>query len=567
MATVIKGAVINSKIHLPADKIDQSRLYKHYLVRLYKEAGCAKCPLLPLRHTVECSTCPNFSSEIQLWRDKIVNGKDYVSMPPCNLERLQDVLHIKLKDIDDRRPVLPLSYKLKFTGKLHKGQIEDGRQTVDQVDIMSKWMEEKSGIIQAAPRSGKTVMATAITCKLNVRTLIITDKIDLLKQFKRTFVGDTEKGRPAMTNIPDLEEKNKCVIGLVESLKDLDKDYDICLVNYQKFIKSGTAFKRIQKYLKGKYTFLIVDEIHGGAAAAFSKFLSRLDCKYRLGLSATPFRKDGRSTLLPALIGPVVARAAAQALIPKITLVETGVHSKYAHKMWVFAMKFLSKHEERTNLIINQIIKDYKKGHKCIIIPVDFKAQAFELKRRINIRAQEEGLKENFAEVFHRGCDRDKILRRADQGKIPVLIGIRSMIKQGIDLSTPSMIYIVVPMSAILGVGAPMFYQLAMRVATWLKGKQAPEIKIFIDGISFSTGCFRSLFIKEIKPHLGNKAGETPRYQMDENEYKRAWQLVSSKDYKPINPPGVRWSSKKILEKQGSSTSVSTGSKKVKRKF
>jgi len=562
---VIRGAVINSKINIPAKGIDQSKLHKHYLVRLFRESGCQKCPLLPLRFTVECSTCPNFTAEIQLWRDKVVNGVPYIAMPPCNLERLQDVLDIKLKDIDDRRPIIKLPYKLKFVGKLHEGQIDDGRQTVDQKGIVATWLKTKEGIIQAAPRSGKTVMAVAITCDLNVKTLIICDKIDLLKQFYKTFMGDPKKGRPAMTNIPELQTKKRPIIGIVENLKDLDK-YDICLVNYQKFIRKETALKRIQEHLKGEYTLLIGDEIHGAAATAFSKFLSRLDCKWRLGLSATPFRKDGRSILLPALIGPVVARAQAQALIPKISLVETGVKSKYSHKMWVFAMKYLANHEERTELIINQIMRDHKKGHKCIIIPVDFKAHAFQLQRKINLRAIEEGLQENFAEVFHRGCKRDEILLRADQGKIPVLIGIRSMIKQGIDLSAPSCIYIVVPMSAVMGVGAPMFYQLATRVATWEKGKIQPEIKIFIDGISFSTGCFRGLFIKEIKPNLTSKhKGETPRYMIDEHEHKRAWQIISSKDYTPVNPVGVRWSSKKILEKLG--TSVKTESGTVKRKF
>jgi len=562
---VIRGAVLNSKIHLPAKDIDQTKLHKHFLIRLYREAGCQKCPLLPLRHTVECSTCGNFTNEIQLWRDKVVNGKSYIAMPPCNLERVQDVLDIKLKDIDDRRPVIPLKYKLKFMGKLHEGQIEDGRQTVDQKGIVETWLKTKEGIIQAAPRSGKTVMATAITCELSVKTLIVCDKIDLLKQFNKTFIGDPDKKRPPMSNIPDLQTKKRPIIGIVEKVEDVDK-YDICLINYQKFIRKESALKRIQQYLKGKFTLLIVDEAHQMAAGAFSKFISRLDCKYRLMLSATPFRKDGRSVLLPALGGPVVARAQAQALIPKISLVETGVKSKYSHKLWVFAMKYLANHEERTELIINQIMRDHKKGHKCIVIPVDFKAHAFQLQRKINQRAIEEGLQENFAEVFHRGCKREDILSRADRGKIPVLIGIRSMIKQGIDLSAPSCIYIVVPMSAVMGVGAPMFYQLATRVATWEKGKIQPEIKIFIDGISFSTGCFRGLFIKEIKPNLTSKhKGETPRYMIDEHEHKRAWQIISSKDYTPVNPVGVRWSSKKILEKLG--TSVKTESGTVKRKF
>ncbi len=569
MTAVIKGSVINTKIHIPAKKIDESKLHKHFLVRLYQESMCAKCPLLSLRHAVECSTCPGFKSEIQLWREKYIGEKKYISMPPCNLERLQDVLGIELEDIDDRRPIYKLPYKLKFTGKLHQGQIEDGRQTVDQKSIVAKWLQTKEGIIQAAPRSGKTVCSVAIVCELNVKTLIVTDKIDLLRQFYATFMGDEKKKRRAMTNIADLQTKKRPIIGLIENPKDIkniDK-YDIVLLNYQKFIRKETAVERIKKHLKGKFSLLVADEIHQGAAPAFSKFISRLDCKYRLGLSATPVRKDGRSILLGSLIGPVVARANAQAFVPKITLIETGVYSKYNHRLWVFAMKFLAKNEKRTDLIINQVFKDYAKGHRCIIIPVDFKAHAFELQRLINKRAVQEGLKEKFAEVFHAGCNREDILLRADQGKIPVLIGIRSMIKQGIDLSAPSMIYLVVPMSAIAGIGAPLMYQMSNRIATWLKGKKHPEIKLFIDGIGQSTGCFRGLFTKEIRPHLIAPKGETPRYSMSDTELKRAWQIIGQKDYKPINPAGKYWSSKTILEKLKQNKPVRGEFTLTKRKF
>jgi superfamily II DNA or RNA helicase len=564
---VIKNAVVNSKIHLPAKKIDTSKLRKHYLIHLFNETMCARCPVLPVRFAPECETCPGYKGNMQLYNEKTVNDVDYFSLPPCNLSRLEDVLDIKLKDIDDRRPIHKLPYKLKFTGKLFTGGIEDGRQTVDQEAIVQKWLKTKEGIISAAPRSGKTILSIAIVCKLNVKTIIIADKIDLLKQFYRAFMGDPRKGRLPMTNVPDLQTKKRPIIGIVEKVEDIKK-YDICLVNYQKFIKKETADKRINKYLKGQYTLLVCDEIHGAAAPAFSKFVSRLDCKYRLGLSATVFRKDGRSQLLPSFLGPIVARAAAQAFTPKISIVETGVYSKYPYKNWVYAMKFLAKHEERTELIIRQIFKDYKTGHKSIIIPVDFKTHAFELQRRINKEAIDRGLKENFAQVFHQGCNREKILHDADRGKIPVLIGIRSMIRQGLDLSVPSMIYIIVPMSAIAGVGAPLFYQMSMRVASWLKDKKPPEIRIFVDGITFSTGCFRSLWTREIFPSLKS---ETPKYAADEYEMKRAWQIVSDRNYKPINPVGVYKSSKKLLEEQGTHVQLFDNKGKVatlkKRRF
>jgi hypothetical protein len=269
-----------------------------------------------------------------------------------------------------------------------------------------------------------------------------------------------------------------------------------------------------------------------------------------MGLSATPERKDGRSFLLSHLIGPQAARATTVSLVPRISLFETGVITKYNHRVWVYAMKFLAAHRPRMKMIINQIFTDYEAGHKGIIIPVDFKAQAKLLKQEIQLEANRRNYDFTFAEVFQSGCNRKKILAKVDSGKVPVLLAIRSMIKQGIDVATPSMIYIVVPMSAVPNIGAPMFYQLSNRVSSYAPNKKAPEIRVFVDGIGASIGCFKGLFRNEIQPKLfRGKNGEQPFYKMDKDDYDRARQLVWTRAYVPMNPEGKYWSSKKIMEK------------------
>ena len=70
---------------------------------------------------------------------------------------------------------------------------------------------------------------------------------------------------------------------------------------------------------------VIVDEAHQSGAEAYSKFLSSLDARYKLGLSATPLRKDAMNRILFNLIGPVTVKTEAVGLIPRIEVLETGV--------------------------------------------------------------------------------------------------------------------------------------------------------------------------------------------------------------------------------------------------
>ena len=173
------------------------------------------------------------------------------------------------------------------------------------------------------------------------------------------------------------------IVKIIEKEKDFDDRIDIGLVLYQKFIRLK-SIGRIAKFINNHYTTIIVDECHDSGAAAYLKFISRLNLRYRMGLSATPKRKDSRDRLIYEYIGPTVAESNVVAMVPKVELLETGVYSKYNHRLWVYAMKFLAKNKDRRNLIVREVFADLRAGHKGIIIPVDFVDQGRELVKLIN---------------------------------------------------------------------------------------------------------------------------------------------------------------------------------------
>ena len=67
--------------------------------------------------------------------------------------------------------------------------------------------------------------------------------------------------------------------------------YDVDILTYQ-------AFHKVKK----DYKFVVFDECHRLPAPVWSRFAT-VNSKYRLGLSATPYREDGREDLIIALTG------------------------------------------------------------------------------------------------------------------------------------------------------------------------------------------------------------------------------------------------------------------------
>jgi superfamily II DNA or RNA helicase len=510
---------ISDALYIPAKYVKGKKdlLKQHFEHKFYNEAGCTKCPFLEERHTAECEECPNYTANIKIHGKKTIGGSKFVKLPPCNLEKTKNILDLPDLKIKDKRSNEKFEYPIKFTGKLYKGEVAKGSITVNQKEIVKKFLKVRNGMLLCPPRAGKTQMAVYISCQLGVKTLVLADQHEFLKQFYETYAGGSEN-RPGATSIVNEQDKSN-YIRFVQSPKDLENigHVSIVLCNYQKFIRSKTAMKRLTQKL-GNRSLVIVDEVDSGAAVAYAKVISKIKPKYRLGLSATIDRKDGRSWFLYYYMGKIVAKVNSKGLKPEIKIIDTKIDFKYPYKTWVYAMKALAKSEKRMNLVLSYLKKDMKDGHKSFIIPVDFLAHAIDLQREIN---QKFGA--DTARIFSRASNREVILRDFDNGEFKVLIAIRKMIKRGVDLSAPTALYTIVPMSANARFGAPMFYQMANRVATAQLGKRQPIIRIFVDStMGQSIGCFKSLYWFEINKY---SRGDEMRYIIDDENKKIAERL------------------------------------------
>ncbi len=196
-------------------------------------------------------------------------------------------------DIDDRTNFLvnsPLSINAVFKGVLRDYQEE----------AINSWVRNHyRGVIALPTGSGKTVIAIAALVKLRQRALVIAYTKEQLNQWRDAILK--------FTNIPEY------MIGMYYSREK--RLAPITLTTYQ------TAYRHVDKFMR-YYPLLIIDEVHHLPAEKFRRIATLMPSPYRMGLSATPYREDGKHVELFPLMGGIVYYRTPQELAEKGYLAE-----------------------------------------------------------------------------------------------------------------------------------------------------------------------------------------------------------------------------------------------------
>jgi superfamily II DNA or RNA helicase len=191
--------------------------------------------------------------------------------------------------------------------------------------------EALGGIFQADPGFGKTNVALALFHRLKTTAMVIVHKEFLLRQWKRRI----EKWLPGAK------------VGIVQGTKCEFEGKDIVIAMVE-----SLALEDGNRYPIELYDWpgiLVLDEVHRIAAPSWNPVPERFPAAVRLGLSATPRRKDGADAVFWWHIGPIVHKAKTEMPAPFIRMIQVP--------KTISAPEVLSRPEANDAVVITTLAK------------------------------------------------------------------------------------------------------------------------------------------------------------------------------------------------------------------
>ena len=367
---------------------------------------------------------------------------------------------------------------LKFAGKLRPEQAEAIQQVATQFRAGSL-----GGIVRAVPGWGKTVFACALMAELQVPTLVVVHKSFLMDQWMtRIALGDATiapflpGAKVGIAQGPNCDFKGRhIVIGMVESL--CEKDY-------------GEEFRNY-------FGLVITDEVHRIGAATWSLVPPMFKAKWRLGLSATPRRKDGADGVFHHHIGEVIFAAKEVRMVPKIRRVWVTpsmfkvFHSPSFNPSLIkktMLLRFMCASTARNTMIAEQVALAVKAGRKCLVLSE--RLQHLRDLETILYKVWGDETSQPSVGYYIGGQEKESLEEAA---KCKVIFATSQLVQEGLDIPSLDTIFLTTPLSDI--------EQAVGRILRPCEGKKEPIVVDLRDDhvtICRKYGEYRDKFYKKI---------------------------------------------------------------------
>jgi hypothetical protein len=123
--------------------------------------------------------------------------------------------------------------------------------------------------------------------------------------------------------------------------------------------------------LKNEFSTVIVDEAHKCAADTFSKALHNLNAKIKIGITATPKRKDGKHVYFPDFFSPyfVQAKDPRKLADPSVQIIKTDFRFNVINpkRDWSRQVNVLASNKDYLQFIADRALQDVK-NNRCVLI-------------------------------------------------------------------------------------------------------------------------------------------------------------------------------------------------------
>ena len=255
--------------------------------------------------------------------------------------------------VDERPQLNQIEFSQRIALRSYQQQAVDAFSNID------------NGVLVAPAASGKTLMALALIAQKRQPAIILTHRRQIFEQWREQI--ENSLGIPK-TRIGQISSTKKqallpVTVAMVQTLGRM-KDW---------------------KGLEEKFGTVILDECHHVPARMFRDVLSKFNCRYVYGLTATPYRKYNDGELISVYIGPIVHTVEKQE-VEKTQKAKENIFTLHAkHQVrsrssslqvpfgeslrhFPLIAKVISHDTSRNSLIANDIASTARDGNKCLVL-------------------------------------------------------------------------------------------------------------------------------------------------------------------------------------------------------
>ena len=362
-------------------------------------------------------------------------------------------------------------------------------QYVPLYEYQEKAVEEalakRNGILVAPCGSGKTQMGLAIARRISKPTLWITHTKDLMVQ---------------------AEERAK-------SIFDLPKEAYGEITEGKVNIGTHLTFSTVQTLARVnldnlKFGCVIVDECHHAvqsykSTSMFAKVMNQISCRYKFGLTATPYRGDGLEKGMFALIGDICSivdeKEVKEKTVPVYEVwynvpISTNSIECYNGDGTLDYTKLITGlcNDEERNTYIGRTIVDIEGS--CLVLS-DRLSQLESLMSFVLNFKKCDMVKATNTKKGKK--ERKEAIEKLKDGRIDCLFATYKLAKEGLDIPSLEHVVMASPIK-----DKSTVIQTAGRVARKAEGKTCGYVHDFIDDMGILQGMAKKR--KNIRKHLNN---------------------------------------------------------------
>ncbi|MDI6795799.1 MAG: DEAD/DEAH box helicase family protein [Desulfatibacillaceae bacterium] len=325
-----------------------------------------------------------------------------------------------------------------------------------QQDAANKILGKRFTVVELPTGAGKTVIALYCIAQRRQPACVIVHTRELLHQWldrAQHFLG-LDRSR----------------IGLVgDGFRELGRPLTLCLVN---------TLYQCAREVAATTGFLVVDECHRVPSRTFTHAVKAFNSRYMLGLSATPFRRDGLTDLIHLYMGDSVGRCARQVVRrqgvitgARLVVRKTGFDYPYQDDYQALVCA-LTEDGQRNRLIAKDAALFRQKTGRTALVVSDRKEHCRTLAGLVDAMGQRVALLTGDCSATQRRA----VVEQACAGELDVLVATLQLIGEGFDCSALAGLFLATPVRF-----SGRVLQVVGRVVRTAPGKQTAWIYDYVD--------------------------------------------------------------------------------------